>query len=620
VTRFFGVMGSLDSSRLTSARHLASGLPAPADPHAPSIQLQTATAVGAAVSATRPVRGGTFGAVSVLCIGHLRDRSGATLEASALAQRFEQQGASLLDDLTGDFALALFDQTRSRGLVATDRMGVQPVFYRCVPQGIAFGSSPTDVLGVLGEAPQLAPQAIFDYLFGHVVPAPNAIYQGVSRLLPGSAVEITNGATTVRCYWSAKFQEQDRFEFGEAKRKFFDSLKSGISSSIEGANCGAFLSGGTDSSTIAGLLTQVAGQPAKTFSIGFAASGFDEMEYARLASKHFGTVHHEYYVTPRDIVEATPKLAAIHPQPFGNSSALPTYFCARLAREHGIDRLLGGDGGDELFGGNARYAKQRVFSHYDRLPEVLRKSLLEPLSGALSRRGRLPGIGKLVSYVEQARIPMPARLETYNLLHRLGFADVLEPDLLAQVDTEEPLRLNSDAYHNPSAQSIINRMLALDFKTTLADSDIPKVMNSCELAGADVVFPMLHSNVVDFSLGLPPEMKLKGTQLRYFFKEALSDFLPPAIITKSKHGFGLPFGQWALDDQALRELSFDTLVSFKRRNIVRPAFIDKLRDELLPEHPNYYGTMVWILMSLELWLQAHIDRGPATSDANASHV
>ncbi len=220
---------------------------------------------------------------------------------------------------------------------------------------------------------------------------------------------------------------------------------------------GAFLSGGTDSSTIAGMLCKVAG-PFDTYSIGFEAQGFDEMEYARIAARHFGTRHHEYYVTPQDIVDAVPRLGAIHEQPFGNSSAVPAYYCAQLAAADGAAMMIGGDGGDEIFGGNARYAKQRVFSWYEALPEGLRRGLVEPVANRLPHG--VPPLRKVRSYVEQASTPMPDRADSYNVLRRFGFENVFEPDFLAQVNLDQPLALQAEWYHNPTANSLINRMLA----------------------------------------------------------------------------------------------------------------------------------------------------------------
>lgn len=582
-----------------------------------------AAALGAKDSAGRT---GLFGSVSIAYVGRPRlttsaDGSGRIADAASIAARFRQVGNVVLEELRGPFALALFDADRSLGLIATDRMGVFPLFFCSSNGGLGFGSVPGEAAAVSGLKARIRPQAIFDYLYSHVIPAPLSLFEGVQRLLPGECVELAGDRATPRRYWRPRFEEGNPAKFDDLRTEFMHVLRSSVHDAMQGAVCGAFLSGGTDSSTIAGMMTQVGGEPARTYSIGFAAEGFDEMEYARLASRHFGTRHHEYYVTPRDVAAAAPMIAATHPQPFGNSSAVPAFFCARLAREDGVERMLGGDGGDELFGGNARYAKQRVMSYYeDLVPAALRRTLVEPVVHALSRRGRLPVVGKIVSYVEQAAVPMPERLETYNLLLRLGCAGVLTDDVLAATDLDEPARLNRDAYMNDSASSLINRMLALDFKTTLGDNDLPKVMQSCRLADVAVDFPMLDARVVDFSLGLRPEHKLAGTRLRPFFKDALRDFLPPEIIRKQKHGFGLPFGEWALRDSGLRALTFDSLNSLKQRGFVRPPFIDRLKDELLPQYPNYYGTFAWVLMMLELWLQQHQTSAQPVTTPLQAHV
>jgi asparagine synthase (glutamine-hydrolysing) len=389
------------------------------------------------------------------------------------------------------------------------------------------------------------------------------------------------------------------------KPPFLAALREGVATAADAGQCGAFLSGGTDSSTVAGLLAGETGKPARTYSIGFDAEGFDEMEYARLASRHFKTEHHEYYVTPEDVVRAIPAIAEAYDQPFGNASAIPTYFCARLAKGDGISRLLGGDGGDELFGGNARYAKQYQLSLYENIPASLRRALIETVVLRLPGGERLPLIRKARSYIEQASLPMPARYETYNLLERLGAANVFTADFLATVDPAHPHELMKDTYDAAHAGSLINRMLALDIKFTLADNDLPKVTRMCELAGVDITFPLLNESVVDFSATLPPALKLKGTKLRYFFKEALRDLLPNEIITKEKHGFGLPVGTWLQSHAPLRELAGDSLQRLKSRNIVRPEFIDSLFSDQMQNHAGYYGTMVWILMMLELWFEKH---------------
>jgi asparagine synthase (glutamine-hydrolysing) len=207
--------------------------------------------------------------------------------------------------------------------------------------------------------------------------------------------------------------------------------------------------------------------------------------------------------------------------------------------------------------------------------------------------------------MRHATEPMPARYDNYNLLSRLGATNIFTPEFLAQVDESAPYRQMSEAYEGAKARTLINRMLALDLRFTLADNDLPKVMRSCELAGVDVRFPMLEDPVVAFSARLEPSLKLKRTQLRFFFKEALRGFLPEEIIRKKKHGFGLPFGPWMRTHARLQELVASSLESLKQRGVVRGGFIDELLSQRIAEHAAYYGTMAWVLMMLEQWWQQH---------------
>jgi asparagine synthase (glutamine-hydrolysing) len=199
-------------------------------------------------------------------------------------------------------------------------------------------------------------------------------------------------------------------------------------------------------------------------------------------------------------------------------------------------------------------------------------------------------------------VPMPDRLQTYNLLGTLGFNAILTPEFMSRVDIVEPARAQREVYASCHAHALINRMQAFDWKYTLADNDLPKVCGAAALAGIGVGFPLLDDRLVDFSLKLPPDYKLRRFRLRWFFKEALRGFLPDAVIRKKKHGFGMPFGVWMMRHSGLRGIATDSLVALKQRGIVRPEFIDDLLERRLPEHPAYYGEMVWILMMLEQWL------------------
>ena len=531
--------------------------------------------------------------------------------AAAWDQALRQDPAQALSQVGGEFAVSL-TLDNGRSVLAVDRFAVRTLCWRVV-DGRLHVAERADDLAALPPRAAIDPQAIYDYLYFHVIPSPRTIFQGVQRLPPAHMGVFSNGRMQVQCYWTPRFEETTRPDFETLAAHFRQHVQDAVAAQLDGSKPACFLSGGTDSSTVAGMIGLAAGRPAATYSIGFEAEGYDEMQYARLAAKRFGTEHHEYYVTPDDLVKSIPAVAAQFDQPFGNSSVLPAYYCARMAREDGVTRLLAGDGGDELFGGNSRYAKQRVFGWYDKVPSPLRAGLLEPL---LERTplGALPLVRKGRSYVEQAKVPLPDRMQQYNLLLRLDPRHVFTSDFLARVDEADPLRQQRGVWQQvPGSASALNRMLAYDWRYTLAEADLPKVCGSSALAGVAVGFPFLDAALVDFSLQLPTDYKLKALKLRWFFKEALRGFLPDEILAKKKQGFGLPFGVWATRHAGLRRFAGDALRSLARRGIVRGDFLRTLVDEHLPSHPGYFGEMVWILMMLEQWLQAY---GSAPMDAS----
>jgi asparagine synthase (glutamine-hydrolysing) len=512
---------------------------------------------------------------------------------------YAQHGTSAPQMVKGAFSVVIA-WPDEKVFCAVDRFSLHSLCYRVADGALRVAERADELAGAEGD---IDPQALYDYLYFHMIPAPRTVFKEVFRLPAGHYALFEQGRLTVAPWWKPHFDEGQRASFADLKAEFRQILLDGVRDQVAGET-GCFLSGGTDSSTVAGLLRQVTGQPARAFSIGFEAAGYDEMEYARIAARHFGAEHHAYYVTPDDLVAGIAQVAKSYDQPFGNSSVLPAYYCAKAAREAGLTRILAGDGGDELFGGNVRYAKQRVFGAYERIPGLLRRGLLQPALTGWALPGRIPGIKKAVSYVEQASVPMPDRMQMYNLLSRLGLDTVLAPEFLARVAPQDTLRQQQETWRAADAHSLVNRMLWYDWKYTLADNDLPKVLGSTRLAGLEVGFPFLDDRLVDFSLRLDPELKLKGLTLRWFFKEALKDFLPPEIITKKKHGFGLPFGVWAVEHAALRKLAVDSLDYLRERRIVRSDFLDRLLKEYLPQHPGYYGELVWILMILSQWLQA----------------
>ncbi len=537
----------------------------------------------------------------------LNQLAGVEGVAKVLADQWQKKGERILEDLTGEFVCCILNSNLQEAILATDRMGTRPLLYQVSHQGLLFGSSTDAIAAHPLATPEVDFQGLYNYVFFHMIPGPDTVYHGQKRLLPGEYLSYKKGNVEIKKYWQVQFREKEKRPFIELKQEFLSLLHSSVSEAVGDQKVGTFLSGGTDSSTVAGILGEVTGQPARTYSIGFEAAGYDEMEYARIAARHFLTDHHEYYVTPEDVVTAIPQIATVFDQPFGNASAIPAFYCARMARADGLDALLGGDGGDELFGGNVRYAKQYIFSLYENLPSVLRRKVVTPLALNIPEGNGLQFVRKARSYIEQASTPMPGRMEAYNLLVRYNHENVFTGEFLANIDPAQPSVLSRQIYYQTHAHSLINRMLAFDWKFTLADNDLPKVIKACELTGMDVSFPLLNNAIVDFSARLEPQLKLKGTKLRYFFKEALRDFLPDEIILKQKQGFGLPVGIWLQKHKLLQALAADSLNDLKSRKIIRSDFIDKLLGQYLYEHASYHGTMIWLLMMLEHWYKQRIN-------------
>lgn len=521
--------------------------------------------------------------------------------AATLSLGWRRWAEKLPTRMRGNFAFAVLDPNQNQASLVLDRIGGERLCYAYQAGQLVFGTSLQSVAAHPAVGRVIDPQSIYAYLYFHTIPAPGSLYQGVHKLLPGQIITLKNGRLHTDFYWQADYTPA-RADFAAHQRDFRNVLDQAVRDA-DGPDTAAFLSGGTDSSTLVGALTVARGAPVDTFSIGFEAEGFDEMEYARCAAERFGSRAHEYYLKPADIVAAIPVIAQAYDEPFGNNSAVPTYFCARAAHEAGFTHMFAGDGGDEIFGGNARYAKQGKFEIYARLPAIL-KSLVEPLA-------RAPGLSsstqlnKFRNYVTQAQVKLPLRVESYNFLKRTPLEQIFTEDFLASVSPEAPDAALTEVYERTASDHYINRMMHLDMKFTLADNDLRKVSTMTEAAGIEAIYPLLDDRMVAFANSLPVNYKVRGQQLRWFFKKALADLLPEKIITKSKHGFGLPFGIWCNQYAPLGDLVGDSLADFKRRGWIQPAYLDHMLAMQRGQHASYYGVMIWVVTILEQWLQAN---------------
>ncbi|MCK6371751.1 MAG: asparagine synthase C-terminal domain-containing protein [Gammaproteobacteria bacterium] len=526
---------------------------------------------------------------------------GTTSDTSELLARLQADRAERLAGLGGEYALVHHDANRGELLLATDHFGTLPIYYFCDGDALVFGTDLDWVSRRLPQGRRLNDQAVYDYLFYSVLTSERCIYAGIEKLPPGSALTWRDGRVAVRRYWNPDFSRAagDRGDLGLLT---VEAISAAVGRLATLPDTGCFLSGGLDSSTVSGMAARHAGAAVPAFTIGFDVPEYDERRYARITARHFGIELHEKTLRSEEISRCAERVIAAFPEPFGNPSAVPAFICAEFAREAGIARLLAGDGGDELFAGNERYQRQLLFEAYGGLPGWARSALVDPLA-ALSARA--PGVlHKLASYVEQARMPLPDRLFSYNLLVRLAPAEVLTASFFASIDGEAPYRYARSLYAAPAAGDAVDRMMYLDWTTTLTDNDLPKVRVTSALAGVDVHFPMLDPEVVEISTRVPTTAKLTRRDLRRFYKQSFAAFLPREVIRKSKHGFGVPVGIWINRDAELRERVRARLDALGSRDIVRPAIIAGLLDLQATGHAKYYGSLIWPLYALEEWLQS----------------
>jgi asparagine synthase (glutamine-hydrolysing) len=442
------------------------------------------------------------------------------------------------------------------------------------------------------------------------VPAPMAIYQGIEKLRPGTCLVYETGQVRQTRYWDLQYRESDNHNVAHWAREVRESMRSAVQNHLTDLTpekTGAYLSGGTDSSSVVAFMNE-RHSPVNTYSIFFAEAVYSEIGFARTTAEHFRAKHHELSLTSRDTYDAIPKIMEYYDEPFANSSAIGAYHCARMARESGVTTLLAGDGGDELFAGNERYATDKRFSLYQHVPAFLRKGLIEPIASLLPQNESRLSLPR--RYVKRANIPLPRRIYSYHLLLSTPPEEMFEPALLESAPPETWLNVANEHFRTAVASDDLNRLLYLDVKITLADNDLRKVLGTAEMAGVRARFPLLDYKLAELSGRVPASLKMRGFEKRFIFKEAMKDILPHNVLYKKKHGFGVPVALWFLQDPRLESLVSDILTDSRtrQRGYFRPAFLEHLLKLHRGKDAHFYGEIIWYLVALELWHRQHFER------------
>jgi asparagine synthase (glutamine-hydrolysing) len=530
--------------------------------------------------------------------------------AALLAALYRRFGDGFVEKLRGGFSVLLWDRKRRALLAAIDGFAINRLVYYEDASVLLVATRINALMRSGDAAATLNPRAIANVLNFTSSLAPETAFANVSRLIPGGLLLARNGRTEVRRYWDMSYGTGASMPEEALARELERVVEMSVSDCARSdgpSPPGAFLSGGTDSSTVVGMMGCSGTQPVKAFSIGFREQAFDEMGYAVIAAKRFKAQHYTYIVDPADCLKALPQMVRAFDEPFANASAIPTYFCARLAAETGTEVLLAGDGGDELFGGNERYRTDKVFGLYQRVPWFVRKGLVEPALAVLP--GRWDVIRRGRNYVRRSTIPPLDRFFSFHFLRAHDPGGVFEPDFLDSLRDYDVLEVPRRYYQEAPAADHLDRLLYVDLKITLGDSDLPKVTCMAEMAGVKVRFPFLGSAVAEFSGRVPARLKVKGFEKRYLFKRAFRNLLPAEIIHKTKHGFGLPVSGWLKTHPGLRELTRDTLGSVRcsTRGYFRRQFMEELFRRFEEDESTYYGDTLWTFLVLELWHNQVVD-------------
>jgi asparagine synthase (glutamine-hydrolysing) len=424
---------------------------------------------------------------------NLRDLVAAESRApdasGALLRLYLAEGIGFLTRFRGEFVLAVWDQREDSLYLATDRFRVHPLFYHASRDRLLFSSR----LAGLYQTPSspgrtVDPEAVVDLLAFSAIPTPKTIFREARKLPPGHLLTYRAGEARLERYWDLDFREPSvagRKALGARLKSIFaEAVFIRLASEEDSNRVGCFLSGGVDSSTVAGVLTELRQGPVKSFSIGFDEPRFNEMAYARIAARAFGAQHHEYVVTARDTCEAIPILLDAFDEPYANASAVPTYFCARLMRESGVDAAYAGDGGDELFAGNERYAAHRIFDYYGRIPPWMRRALIEPVVFSLHRYLGWTLLDKGRKYIQRANIPRARRITSYGFFNVVAARDLLNGDLLESLGGDyDPYGAVASFYDGAPAATELDRELYLDLHLAISDNDLFKVTRMTEAAG-----------------------------------------------------------------------------------------------------------------------------------------
>jgi len=512
-------------------------------------------------------------------------------DTETLVHLYEEDGDRLVHALRGMFAFAIWDAQRRRLLLARDRLGIKPLYYWKTPHGLAFGSELRSLLSLKNFPRQLDRRAMGYYLALGYVPDPLSVFAGVSKLPPGHILtwDQERGVEVVR-YWSpvraAASNVDEREAVEELRRLLDDAVGCHLESDVP---LGAFLSGGLDSSAVVAHMSRRLSRAVQTFSIGFDDDDFNEAPHAARVARALGTEHREAIVRP-DADAVIEAIVRGFDEPFGDSSALPTFLVSQLARQH-VTVSLSGDGGDELFAGYTRYPE--VVDHIEIRPLLLR-ALLHRAAG--SRPHAWPGRNRLLALT---RTRWGRYATTVAVPPEMREGGVALPDVAAEIASLD--HLLDPWISDSNDREFATRMMLADISTYLPGDILTKVDRMSMSVSLEARVPLLDHHLVEFALSLPAHLSLRDGRGKWLFRQAIADVVPSMVLEQPKRGFAVPLGRWFR-----RELSYrvDALLRSDSAiyNYVDPSAVRRIAGEHARSRRDH-GHLLWRLLVLHLWLE-----------------
>ena len=527
-------------------------------------------------------------------------------DTETLLHLHEEEGIGGLPRLRGMFAYALWDSRREELLLVRDRFGKKPLYYAHLPNGLFFGSE-IKTLRAAGIPLPTDPEALKLYFLLGYIPEPYSAYQTVRKLDPGSwLLYRADGSVTRGRYWNMpepESREQAGFSPGDTCQRLRQTFDEAVRMRlIADVPLGAFLSGGIDSSLVVASMARQSPDPVKTFSIGFEESEYNELKYAAMLARRYGTDHRELMVRP-DSVSLVEKLVYHFDEPFADSAAIPTYLVSEFAAQH-VKVALSGDGGDELFAGYTRFQAIEGLLFMDRVPSFLR-------AGLAALAGWLPfsAYGKNYLHMLSRSGPMDRYIEN-NFSNYYLRKQLLQPEWMLPADYGFLMKMLPDAFL-PATSDPVSQAQYFETAVNLPGAMLPKVDRMSMAASLEVRCPLLDRDLAELAASIPNSWKMRGGQGKYILLKALGDTLPPELLTREKMGFGVPLDHWFRG--ALREMLHDHLTGsrFLERGIVSPPFVRHILEEHRSERRNH-ADWLWSLLMLEMWYRQEESPVPAT--------